>query len=90
VNAINPGNHSTYIRTECFSWPALGTLGNLGRNTLRGPGLVTLRFSGEGVEGVDYEDYEGVPAVTFAEGSSFHFLPWFRTEYCSPSWLRAV
>ena len=39
VNAINPGNPSNYIRTECFSFPALGTLGNLGRNTLRGPGL---------------------------------------------------
>ena len=39
VNAVNPGNPSNYIRTECFSFPALGTLGNLGRNTLRGPGL---------------------------------------------------
>jgi Carboxypeptidase regulatory-like domain len=39
VNAINPGNPLNYIKTECFSFPALGTLGNLGRNTLRGPGL---------------------------------------------------
>lgn len=39
VNAINPGNVTNYIRTECFSFPALGTLGNLGRNTLRGPGM---------------------------------------------------
>lgn len=39
VNAINPGHPFNYIRTECFSFPALGTLGNLGRNTLRGPGL---------------------------------------------------
>jgi hypothetical protein len=38
-NAVNPGNPNNYIRTECFSFPALGTLGNLGRNTLRGPGL---------------------------------------------------
>ncbi len=38
-NAINPGNPNNYIKTECFSFPALGTLGNLGRNTLRGPGL---------------------------------------------------
>ncbi|MGI8743943.1 MAG: TonB-dependent receptor domain-containing protein [Bryobacteraceae bacterium] len=44
-NAINPGNPSNYIRTECFSFPALGTLGNLGRNTLRGPGLQELDFS---------------------------------------------
>jgi Carboxypeptidase regulatory-like domain len=45
VNAVNPGHPSNYIRTECFSWPALGTLGNLGRNTLRGPGLQEYDFS---------------------------------------------
>jgi hypothetical protein len=45
VNAINPGSVSSYIKTACFSWPALGTLGNLGRNTLRGPGLQEYDFS---------------------------------------------
>jgi hypothetical protein len=45
VNAINKGNPSHYIRTECFSWPELGQLGNLGRNTLRGPGIQDLDFS---------------------------------------------
>jgi hypothetical protein len=45
VNAINPGNPSNYIRTECFSFPKLGELGNLGRNTLRGPGLQEFDFS---------------------------------------------
>src|SRR5215472_8029528 len=44
-NATNPGNIANYIRTECFSWPALGTLGNLGRNTLRGPRLQEDDFS---------------------------------------------
>jgi len=44
-NAINPGNPSNYIKTECFAWPALGQLGNLGRNTLRGPGLQEDDFS---------------------------------------------
>jgi len=44
-NAINPGSVSNYINTACFSWPALGTLGNLGRNTLRGPGLQEYDFS---------------------------------------------
>src|SRR5262249_28276123 len=39
VNATNPGNPLNYIKTECVSFPALGQLGNLGRNTLRGPGL---------------------------------------------------
>ncbi len=45
VNAINPGNPSNYIKTECFSFPILGELGNLGRNTLRGPGLQEFDFS---------------------------------------------
>src|SRR5260370_34598686 len=45
VNGINPGNPSHYIRTECFAFPAAATLGNLGRNTLRGPGLQEFDFS---------------------------------------------
>ena len=45
VNAINPGNVQDYIQANCFSWPALGQLGNLGRNTLRGPGLQEYDFS---------------------------------------------
>ncbi len=44
-NAVNPGNPLNYIRTECFSFPALGQLGNLGRNTLRGPGLLDVDAS---------------------------------------------
>ena len=44
-NAINPGNPFNYIKTQCFAFPALGTLGNLGRNTLRGPGLQTFDAS---------------------------------------------
>jgi carboxypeptidase family protein/TonB-dependent receptor-like protein len=43
-NAVtgDPGN---YIKKECFSFPASGTLGNLGRNTLRGPSLKEFDFS---------------------------------------------
>ena len=44
-NAINPGNPNNYIKLQCFSYPALGQLGNLGRNTLRGPGLQDFGFS---------------------------------------------
>jgi hypothetical protein len=40
TNAINSGNPSNYINLQCFSFPNLGELGNLGPNTLRGPGLV--------------------------------------------------
>jgi len=43
---INPGNPNHYIKTECFSVPNPITLrGNLGRNTLIGPGLINLDSS---------------------------------------------
>lgn len=45
TNAINPGQPSNYIKLECFSFPIAGQLGNLGRNTLRGPGLVDFDLS---------------------------------------------
>lgn len=56
TNPVNPGDPSNYLQTvinpltgrsewKCFSFPALGTLGNLGRNTLRGPGLQEFDFS---------------------------------------------
>jgi hypothetical protein len=35
--AVNPGQPLNYVKLQCFSFPALGVLGNLGRNTLRGP-----------------------------------------------------
>jgi hypothetical protein len=41
----NPGNPDAYIRTQCFSFPAARTLGNLGRNTMSSPGLSNLDFS---------------------------------------------
>jgi hypothetical protein len=44
-NPVNPGNPSNYIQTQCFTFPALGQLGNLGRNTLRAPGLEDFDFS---------------------------------------------
>jgi len=45
TNPVNPGQPSNYINLNCFSLPALGTLGNLGRNTLRGPDFADLDFS---------------------------------------------
>jgi hypothetical protein len=44
-NAVNQGNPDVYIKLQCFSFPALGQLGNLGRNTLRAPGLEDFDFS---------------------------------------------
>ena len=42
---MNPGHPDNYVKLQCFSFPALGELGNLGRNTLRSPGLETFDFS---------------------------------------------
>ncbi len=43
---VNSGNPVNYIRTQCFAVPNPITLrGNLGRNTLIGPGLVNFDFS---------------------------------------------
>jgi len=45
TNPVNSGQPRNYINLSCFSLPALGTLGDLGRNTLRGPGFVDFDFS---------------------------------------------
>src|SRR5207237_7585822 len=43
---VNAGNPNHYIRTQCFEVPNPITLrGNLGRNTLTGPGLLNFYFS---------------------------------------------
>jgi Carboxypeptidase regulatory-like domain/TonB-dependent Receptor Plug Domain len=41
----NPRNPNTYIKTECLSFPGLNRWGNLGRNSLIGPGVSNLDFS---------------------------------------------
>jgi hypothetical protein len=40
-----PQNVNDWFNTACFSLPATGTFGNVGRNTLTAPGLVTLDFA---------------------------------------------
>jgi len=43
---VNPGNPITYIKTQCFAVPSpISLRGNLGRNTLIGPGLLNFDFS---------------------------------------------
>ncbi len=43
---VNAGNPNHYIKTQCFAVPNPITLrGNLGRNTLIGPGLMNFDFS---------------------------------------------
>ena len=43
-NAVTE-NIGNYIQTQCFAFPALGVLGDLGRNTLRMPVFRDLDFS---------------------------------------------
>ncbi|MGH9325304.1 MAG: carboxypeptidase regulatory-like domain-containing protein [Terriglobia bacterium] len=42
---LTTGNPNAYVNTSCFSFPALGTLGDLQRNGLAGPGLAEWDFS---------------------------------------------
>jgi len=41
----NPGNPNHYIKTECLAFPGVNKWGNLGRNTLIGPGVSKLDIS---------------------------------------------
>jgi hypothetical protein len=41
----NSGNPNAYIKTQCLAFPGLGRWGNLGRNSLVGPGISNLDFS---------------------------------------------
>ena len=45
LNAVNSGDPANYVKLSCFSFPAVGELGNLGRNTMRSPGLEDFDFS---------------------------------------------
>ena len=45
-SAINPGKPNNYIKLNCFSFPnPSNQLGNSGRNSLIGPGIVNFDFS---------------------------------------------
>jgi hypothetical protein len=41
----NPGNPNHFIKTQCLAFPGASIWGNLGRNTLIGPGVSKLDFS---------------------------------------------
>ena len=41
----NSGNPNHFIKTQCLAFPGAGKWGNLGRNTLIGPGVSKLDFS---------------------------------------------
>jgi len=65
---VNAGNPNRYIRTQCFAVPNPITLrGNLGRNTLSGPGLLNFDLS--------------VAKNNYVKRVSDAFNVQFRTEY---------
>lgn len=81
----NPGNPNNYIKTQCLAFPVPSTRrGNLGRNTLIGPGLSKLDFSvfknnqilgksdsGPGCAGVGCRT--GIFSGLFSEGFNIQF-----------------
>jgi len=46
ASRVHPGNPNGYVRTQCFAFPSPANLkGDVGRNTLIGPGLANLDLS---------------------------------------------
>ena len=46
TNPVNPQNASNYVKLECFQAPSISTrLGDAGRNSVIGPGLIDMDFS---------------------------------------------
>jgi len=64
THLTNPGDPSRYINLACYSFPAPNNLlGNAGRNSLMGPGLVEL----------DYSVHRSFPVKLFSETASIQF-----------------
>jgi hypothetical protein len=61
---VNPGNANQYIKLGCFTPPNPSTrYGDAGRNTLIGPGLMSLDFS----------LFKNIPIKKFSEASNLQF-----------------
>jgi hypothetical protein len=84
--AVNPGNPNAYVKIECFSAPNPTTLlGNAGRNTLTGPGLVDL----------DVSLSKNIPITKVSENFKAQFRADFfniinRANFTSPNDNRAI
>jgi len=44
-SVVNARNYTHYVKAQCFTIPALGLLGNAGRNSIVGPGFLNLDSS---------------------------------------------
>jgi hypothetical protein len=84
--AVNAGNPNQYVKLQCFTAPKFSTLlGNEGRNTLTGPGLVDL----------DVSLSKNVPIPKISEAFKAQFRADFfniinRANFTSPNDNRAV
>jgi hypothetical protein len=86
ATAVNPGNPNQYVKLQCFTPPKFSTLlGNEGRNSLIGPGLV----------GVDSSLSKTIPVARVSETFKVQFRADFfniinRANFTSPNDNRAV
>jgi hypothetical protein len=86
TTAVNPGNPNQYVKLQCFTPPKFSTLlGNEGRNSLIGPGLV----------GVDSSLSKSIPVERVSETFKVQFRVDFfniinRANFTSPNDNRAV
>jgi hypothetical protein len=86
TTAVNPGNPNQYVKLQCFTPPKFSTLlGNEGRNSLIGPGLV----------GVDSSLSKSIPVERVSETFKVQFRADFfniinRANFTSPNDNRAV
>jgi hypothetical protein len=84
--AVNPGNPNQYVKLQCFTAPNPSTLmGNEGRNSLTGPGLVDLDFSLS----------KSIPVTKISETFKAQFRADFfniinRANFTSPNDFRAI
>jgi Carboxypeptidase regulatory-like domain/TonB-dependent Receptor Plug Domain len=86
ATAVNAGNPNQYVKLQCFTAPQFSTLlGNEGRNTLTGPGLVDL----------DVSLSKNVPIPKISEAFKAQFRADFfniinRANFTSPNDNRAI
>jgi len=86
ATAVNPGNPNQYVKLQCFTPPKFSTLlGNEGRNTLTGPGLVDL----------DVSLSKNIPIPRISEAFKAQFRADFfniinRANFTSPNDNRAI
>jgi hypothetical protein len=76
----NPGNPNHFIKTQCLAFPGASNWGNLGRNTLIGPGVSKLDFS----------VFKNNPVKRIAESFNIQFRAEFfnilnRANFASPT-----